>query len=362
MLEPSLRVELRQAAPIPLDLAFECAAGELLALVGPSGAGKTSVLRAIAGLLPVEQGRIDCGPDVWFDAATRVNLPPQARRIGMVFQNYALFPHLTALANVMEGTAGAKAQRKEAAQEWLRRVHLHGLERRLPRELSGGQQQRVALARALAGTPQALMLDEPFAALDRASRERLHEELAELHQQLHIPTLLVTHDLEEAAVLADRICILSRGRGMQIGIPAEVMQRPVNTEVARMVGLVNVFEGRVLAHDEAMTTVHWQGHRLRVRGQPAHNVGSRVYWAVPAAGVLLAADTARGHALDNPVEALVDRCLALGDHVQLRCRLLNSDAQLSTRVPRHVGAKYELRPGARVQLRLRGADIQLMTD
>ena len=362
MAESGLRVQLRQDAPIPLDVSFDCAAGELLALVGPSGSGKTSILRAIAGLMAVASGRISCGDQVWFDSTALVNLSPQARRVGMVFQSYALFPHLTALANVMEGVAAPMAARAQVARDWLRRVHLEDMEHRLPRQLSGGQQQRVAVARALAGQPRALLLDEPFAALDRSTRERLHEELAELHQQLDIPTILVTHDLDEAAVLADRLCILSKGRLLQKGTPTEVMRRPVSTQVARMVGLANIFNGRVVEHGPEATLIAWHDHKLRVRRQPAFAVGAPITWAIPAAGVLLAADTAKGSPLDNPIAAQVERTLALGDHLQLRCRLAGSDSLVTTNVPRHVAARYNLSPGALAAIRLRGDDIHLMAE
>ena len=360
MAKAGLSVELRQAAPIPLDVAFDCAAGELLALVGPSGSGKTSILRAIAGLLTPAAGRVRCNDETWFDRAAGVNRPPQDRRIGMVFQSYALFPHLTALANVMEGIRGERAERAALARDWLRRVHLDGLEKRLPRELSGGQQQRVAVARALAGRPAAVLLDEPFAALDRMTRERLHEELAELHQQLDMPAILVTHDLEEAAILADRLCILEHGSLLQTGTPSEVMRRPASVAVARMVGLANVFDGRVLQHTADATLLQWQGRVLRARPQRAHAEGSPVAWAIPAAGVLLAADTAHGHPLDNPVEARIERAIGLGDHLQIRCALADGDALLTTTIGRHVAGRYPLAPGASVSLRLRGEDIHLM--
>ena len=181
MAEPvaGLRVSIRQSAPIALDAELACGRGEVLALVGPSGSGKSTVLRCIAGLHTPAEGRIECGGETWLDTARNKSLSTARRRIGMVFQSYALFPHLSALENVLEGmddpgSPGAL----ERAQELLHKVHLDGLESRRPHQLSGGQQQRVAVARALAREPQVLLLDEPFSAVDRATREKLYGELA----------------------------------------------------------------------------------------------------------------------------------------------------------------------------------------
>ena len=222
-LKPALAVELAQGAPIPLAARFECGEGELLALVGPSGSGKTTILRAIAGLDPAGGGQRARNGATWFDARTFV--PPQARRVGLVFQHYALFPHLTA-DRQRRGRAARHAPARDAraiARELLEFVRLGGLEDRLPRQLSGGQQQRVALARALARDPQVLLLDEPFSAVDQVTRRRLQRELAQMRQRLKIPIVLVTHDLEEAAALADRMVVLHHGRTLQSGPPFEVL-------------------------------------------------------------------------------------------------------------------------------------------
>jgi molybdate transport system ATP-binding protein len=359
MADAGLAVALRQAAPIPLDVSFTCAAGELLALVGPSGSGKTTILRMIAGLMQPLTGLIRCNDAVWFDGSTFA--PPRQRRVGLVFQNYALFPHLTALANVMEAVpATAGRARAQIAADWLRRVHLAGFEHRLPRELSGGQQQRVAVARALAGRPSVLLLDEPFSAIDRMTRESLYEELAELRQQLDMPAILVTHDLDEAALLADRMCLLARGRTLQIGAPGEVMMRPATIEVGRLLGMKNVFEATVISHQHDATVIDWRGRELRVRVQPHYAPGARVAWAIPSAAVLLPSETARGRALDNSIASIVVQVLALGERLRLVCRVEGTDAQLHTTVARHVAGRYSLTPGAALSLRLRGDHIHLM--
>lgn len=233
-----LAVRLHQTAPIPLDVAFSVAPGEAMALVGPSGSGKTTTLRAIAGLYHAAEGRIACNGTTWFDSAAQVHLPARQRRAGLVFQSYALFPHLTALANVMEALNDMPREtRREVAMALLARVHLDGLEDRRPAQLSGGEQQRVAVARALARRPDVLLLDEPFSAVDRVTRRKLRRELAELRRDLPMPVVLVTHDLDDVMRLADRLCVMHKGRILQSGSVAEVMARPASAEVAELLDL-----------------------------------------------------------------------------------------------------------------------------
>ena len=234
-MDDGLHVTLRQHAPIPLDLAFSCAGGELLAIIGPSGAGKTTLLRCIAGLHRPAAGRITCGGATWFDRATSINLPTHRRPVGLVFQSYALFPHMTAAGNVATALRHLPpAARADRVASLLATVHLDGLANRRPAELSGGQQQRVALARALARDPAVLLLDEPFSAVDRPTRRKLHADLQRLRLALAIPIVLVTHDTDEAASLADRFCVLDRGAILQIGTPAEVLDHPASRRVAEI--------------------------------------------------------------------------------------------------------------------------------
>ena len=232
MMSDGLSLKITQAGPIPLAAELTCAPGEMLAIVGPSGAGKTTLLRAIAGLYRPAVGQISCGGETWLDTPSGIDLPPHRRRVGLVFQSYALFPHMSALANVAAAMGHRpKGEREAQARALLARVHLAGLEHCRPAALSGGQQQRVAVARALAREPAVLLLDEPFSAVDRRTRRQMHADLASLRQTLAIPILLVTHDLDEAGALADRLCVLDRGETLQTGPPAEVKSAPASPRV-----------------------------------------------------------------------------------------------------------------------------------
>jgi ABC-type sulfate/molybdate transport systems ATPase subunit len=209
-----------------------------LALVGPSGAGKTTALHAVAGLFRPEAGRVECG-ETWFDAARGIDLPPERRRVGLVFQDYALFPHLTVRENV-------EFARRHAADEYLDRFTIRDLEHALPRDLSGGERQRVALARALAREPEVLLLDEPLSALDAHTKADVRGELQELLAGLSIPVLLVTHDFEDAAALADRVGVLVEGELRQTASPVELVAQPADPFVASFTG-ANLLHGHAEA-------------------------------------------------------------------------------------------------------------------
>jgi molybdate transport system ATP-binding protein len=228
---------LRLSLDIPLRefaLDVELTVGrEVVALVGPSGAGKTTVLRAIAGL-QAGRGRISVGGDDWLDAARGIDLPAEQRSVGLVFQEYALFPHLTVRKNVEFGRKGGAAL--------LERFGLATLADAKPRELSGGERQRVALARALAPDPAVLLLDEPLSALDAHTRGEVRVELQQLLREADRPTLVVTHDFEDAATLARRVGVLVQGRLRQLGSPAELVASPADPFVASLTG-ANVLRG-----------------------------------------------------------------------------------------------------------------------
>ena len=208
---------------------------ETVALVGPSGAGKTSLLRSIAGLEHPQRGRIALGDEVWLDTDTGLELAPERRRVGYLPQDYGLFPHLSVAGNVR--FAGRRDR-----PDLLERLGIGHLASARPAELSGGERQRVALARALAREPRVLLLDEPFGALDAISRERVRDELAGILSGLRLPTLLVTHAFDEAAVLADLVGVLDQGRLLQLAPPDELLRRPSSALVATLTG-ANVIDG-----------------------------------------------------------------------------------------------------------------------
>jgi molybdenum ABC transporter ATP-binding protein len=229
------------------DLAVALAVGaETVALVGPSGAGKTTVLRAVAGLVRPSHGRISSNGSIWFDSRGNVDLRPERRAVGYVLQEYALFPHLTVEKNV--SFAGDKRR------DLLERLGIAGLAKAKPGELSGGERQRVALARALARRPEILLLDEPMAALDPHTRGRVRAELRTLLRELRLPAILVTHDFVDAAAVADRIAVLVEGRVVQDGSAEELIARPANAFVAELAG-GNLVQGMAHLRRDGLTEV-----------------------------------------------------------------------------------------------------------
>jgi len=225
-------------------------------LFGPSGCGKTTALRCLAGLLRPEAGTIRCGSDVWFDANRRVHQPPQRRGVGFLFQDYALFPHLTVAGNVGYALAGlSRKERERQIADLLSAFGLTGLGDRYPHQVSGGQQQRVALARTLARRPRLVLLDEPLSALDGPTREELRPELRERLAEFRTPVVLVTHDRTEAMALADHLIVMDRGRVVQQGPPPDVFTRPADLAVARIVGTETVQPGQIVAVADGLATV-----------------------------------------------------------------------------------------------------------
>lgn len=303
--------------------------GELVALLGPSGSGKTTLLRIIAGLDTVDD---DCGGSVSFNDVNVTNRAAGQRDVGFVFQHYALFRHMTVFENIAfplrvrpRHRRPAEADIRRRVQELLDLVQLGGLARRFPAQLSGGQRQRIALARALAVEPQVLLLDEPFGALDAQVRQELRSWLRRLHDEIHVTSVLVTHDQEEALEVADRIVVMNRGRIEQEGSPEDVFHHPATEFVMKFLGQVNVFHGRVgdgKAHLSGMTleypgyphaeeraaTIYMRPHELDIRresgGEPSLPARvTRINPAGPSARVTL--QTADGR--DVVVELPLDR-------------------------------------------------------
>ena len=240
---------------MPLDVEFAAAPGEVTALVGPSGSGKTSTLRAIAGFMRPANGSIAWGGEVWLDTAAGIHVPARRRRVGFVVQAYALFPHMSALENVMAALGDLPRDAgREAARALLARVHLDGLADRRPWQLSGGQQQRVAVARALARRPRVLLLDEPFSAVDQPTRQRLQSEMIELRGTLSMPIVLVTHNVDEIARLADTMVLLTEGRALASGTVNEVLGRSDLRPYTGHFETSMVLHAPIASHDEQSGT------------------------------------------------------------------------------------------------------------
>src|SRR5258708_3981663 len=242
------------------EVCLDIDVGEFVTLLGPSGCGKSTTLRAIAGLLDLDRGTIA------IDGRDFTKVPIHRRDIGVVFQNNALFPHRTGAQTVAFGLRMRNVARAEQASrtvEALALVHLPDFGARYPHQLSGGQQQRVAIARALVINPRVLLLDEPFAALDRKLREEMQMELRDLTRRVGITSVFVTHDQEEALTLSDRIVVMNAGRVEQIGVPDAIYSRPEPPFVASSMGARNILETTVTQLTETDAVLAWQGARLR---------------------------------------------------------------------------------------------------
>ncbi len=318
----ALVVEVEQRHPMLVAGAFRCEPGRVLALVGPSGAGKTSMLRILAGLMRPERGRVSVGDETWFDSADGTFLPPQRRHVGLVFQNYALMPHLSALDNVALSLLHLpRPARCAKAKHWLDHVCLTPSQQaRRPAALSGGEQQRVAVARALAREPKLLLLDEPFSAVDQMNRQGLYQLLADLRRELAIPIVLVTHDMNEASLLADWLVVMDAGQVLQQGPPAAIHRAPRNARVADLVGIQNRFHGvwDGPAPDPGFGLLRWtvaSGPPSTVRTMVVRDKGridaaQKVTWVINGDGIALLDRAAQN---DDEFAALVIEARHLGE-------------------------------------------------
>jgi molybdate transport system ATP-binding protein len=323
----SLRLDLTvPTRSFELDLALEVEP-ETVALVGPSGAGKTTVLRAVAGLVRPTRGTVECDGAVWFGQGT--NLRPEQRSVGFVFQEYALFPHLSVERNVAFGGG--------AADDLLDRFRIAHLAKAKPGALSGGERQRVALARALARRPQVLLLDEPMAALDPHSRTSVRGELRDLLRELGLPTLLVTHDFEDAAALADRVGVLVDGRLRQLGTPTELLAQPADPFVASFAG-ANLLEGAASPASDGLTAIRLDSGATVYSAEAA--VG-RVSVVVYPWDVALAREAADDSAL-NHLSGEILSVVSLGNRVRVRLPLLTAEVTAAS------AERLELAPGQEV--------------
>lgn len=360
----NLECKIDQHKGIPLRADFSCFAGEMLAVVGPSGGGKTTLLRMIAGLSKPESGNIQCGSQIWFNEYQGVNLSPQQRHIGYVPQHFGLFPHLTALENVMSGLDHiAKSLRQQRALDWLEKVNLKGMPNRLPHQLSGGQKQRVALARALAREPNVLLLDEPFSAVDRETRERLYVELAKLKSQLEIPVIMVTHDLNEALLLADKMLLISHGEMLQQGKPYEVLTQPRNEIVARQMGIKNLFKGKVVAHDQVgkLTWLNIGEQLIACNFDPRVNIEQSVSWIIPNQGIRFSSIKKKRLCKSfNKLEVEIESLTLMGESARIEAKIQGIDQKLKVEVSVNLVNKLKLAATQQVSIALKSDQIHIL--
>src|SRR5919202_5708821 len=301
------------------EVTFAVEEGELFTLLGPSGCGKSTTLMSIAGFQQPDEGRVAVGGETFFDADRRINVAAERRNLGIVFQSYAVWPHMTVFENLAFPLQVRRLKRtavRERVYEVLELVEMREYATRYPHQLSGGQQQRVALARALVYSPSVLLLDEPFSNLDAKLRERARTWVKELQTSLGLTTIFVTHDQDEALSMSDRVAVMSAGRVQQIGTPEEVYRTPANRFVAEFVGRVNLIKGTVASTDGGVVVLDLEDrvHRLTVAGAKpgAKNVTVAIR---PEAVTLVPADD-RSVNGTNTWEADVHAVAFLGDHYE----------------------------------------------
>jgi iron(III) transport system ATP-binding protein len=334
---------------------FSVADGELLTMLGPSGCGKSTTLMCIAGLQTADAGTIRVGEETFFDAARKIDVPAEQRNLGLVFQSYAIWPHMT----VFENVAFPLKLRRVPGEELRRRVHealdlveIDAHSKRYPHELSGGQQQRVALARALGFSPRVLLLDEPFSNLDAKLRERARDSVRELQLRLHLTTIFVTHDQDEALSMSDRVLVMNQGRILQTGTPESIYQHPADPFVAEFVGRCNFLRGTVSgppARGSLDVAIEGAGISLRVVDPQEGPRSGTITVAIRPEAIELVRD---GEASGEDVfRGAVDSVTFLGDHYRYAIRV--GEARLVVVSSRRVEDEHVL-------LRVAPADCTVM--
>jgi molybdate transport system ATP-binding protein len=342
--------EVRARLAVPLE------GGAVTVLFGPSGSGKTTVLRCVAGLDRPQEGSVRFRGETWDDVASRAHLPPQRRGVGLLFQDHALFPHLTVAGNVGYGVRSpSRSEREERIREAARFVRVDDLLARRPGALSGGQRQRVALARALAPRPRLLLLDEPLSALDAPTREELRGELRALLRASGIPSLVVTHDRLEALALGDSLAVLTEGGVRQVGPVAEVFAAPADLAVARVVGTENVLPARIVGHEEGLAIARVGPARI-VAVDPGHLEGE-AFACFRAEEVVLEPAGAPPTSARNHLAATVTAVAAEGPLVRVT---LDAGFRLVALVTRHSAEGLALAPGRAVAALVKAPAVRLV--
>ena len=361
MRDRRLSVRIEQSDPIPIDVDFTCNPGDVLAIFGPSGSGKTTILRTIAGLYRPLRALVRSGDETWTDTAAGTATPVHRRAIGFVFQEYALFPHLTAAGNVMTALGDRpRRERRERAQALLDLVHLSGRTSRRPHELSGGERQRVAVARALAREPDVLLMDEPFAAVDRAVRRGLQNDIDTLRRELRVPMILVTHDFDDVVRLATHVLLLERGIMVASGPIGSLMSRPDLTFLRNAVGLGSVFEAHVSASyaERGLTELTFAGGSLLSAdlGLPR---GTPIRIRIPAREVILASAPPVGLSLHNVLSGIIAAVHADAASEHATVQIAVGSVLLLAEVTRDAVARLHITEGAPIHALVKSVSVDV---
>lgn len=343
-------------AEVAADLDLPLEPPQVTVLFGPSGCGKTTVLRVLAGLERPHRGRVHLGDRAWLDSDRGLFLPPPQRDVGLLFQDYALFPHLTVAGNLAYGLDGLPAgERAARAAELVRLLGLEGLEARHPHQLSGGQQQRVALGRALIRRPRLLLLDEPLSALDKPTQTGLRRELAEWLRHFRIPTVLVTHDRTEALALGHHLVLMHEGRVWQEGAPSEVFSRPADPRLAQLLGFGTILKVQVLAREHGLVKVSHGA--LELWAPDPGGLGTWAHACIPAEGVGLDLTVPSHGSARNRLPGTVRALEPQGGLVRLE---LDCGAPLEALATHWACEEMDLRPGSPVVASVKAAAIHLV--
>lgn len=319
-----------------LDVNFEIE-NELVVLFGPSGSGKTTLFKCISGIVEPDNGIISVGNNIYYDKDKRINLPVQKRNLGYVFQNDTLFPHMNVRKNIECGLKNwDKGKREKRFMEMLDLLNIEELETRYPSQLSGGQKQRVALARALAPKPELLLLDEPFSALDTEIRTKLAKKIKTLQNKIRIPLLFITHNLEEAFLLASKILVLHGGKAQQFGIPEEVFYNPKNRHVAELFGLSNIFDDAYVKEqdEESESTILESGSMQITVKYLNRRVGDKVCWGIhPENVTLLSHDSGSEDQDENMYLVFINNIIDKGPKKRITLKLIKHNKILDVEIP-----------------------------
>lgn len=346
----------RRGPEIRIDFRQSTGDGSVTAIFGPSGCGKTTLLRCLAGLTNPDEGMITFNEEVWFSSVHQIARFPQRRDIGFLFQEYALFPHLTVAANIGFGVqADSQLARRQRVGEMLELFCLQGLEHRYPRQLSGGQQQRVALARTVARRPKLLLLDEPLTALDSLLRDSLRQELRRILNALATPAIVVTHDRMEALALADRVALMDAGTIAQVGSVQDVFTHPKNEALARLVGVETVATGEITSVEDGLAVVAIGQARLAAVA-PSDMV-RRVYVCIKGEDVTLQRAASTSSSVRNQLLGTVVSLTPEGPLVRV---VLNCGFELTSLVTRPACDELQLTPGESIVALLKAPAIHLI--